>query len=322
MTTTKWKPLFAVLLGLLMVGVTAGSASALQTGNLMNNQLGAFKSSFQLHERTLNSEFLKWYYMHYGRLPKSINQKQLTKIFAEFLKEDPIALRELKEINKIQRSIIDLGLTHQSDIATSFNIQQKSYHTTSITSCYGYCSGEQVRVTINYLKVHVVRWDITYGEVDKFNWLYTGSEAKEFFDKWEDTTTKAGYATTLLGVGTSLVKFPNPVSIAIGAALTATGLTITYEGSEMLTYYESTNWQYIWMVLENDYYYPWVPVMNLASHFSIYGYNSSNGKKYTFLPSVSIPAVGGYTNAVISSIMSKVAHDWIKNHGSGWVTVA
>uniref|UniRef100_UPI0025E5E186 hypothetical protein n=1 Tax=Thermococcus sp. TaxID=35749 RepID=UPI0025E5E186 len=178
MTTTKWKPLFAVLLGLLIVGVTAGSASALQTGNLMNNQLGAFKSSFQLHERTLNSEFLKWYYMHYGRLPKSINQKQLTKIFAEFLKEDPIALRELKEINKIQRSIIDLGLTHQSDIATSFNIQQKSYHTTSITSCYGYCSGEQVRVTINYLKVHVVWWDITYGEVDKFNWLYTGSEAK------------------------------------------------------------------------------------------------------------------------------------------------
>jgi len=173
----------AALLGLLMVGVTAGSASALQIGDLSNNQLEAFKSSFQLHERTLNSEFLKWYNTHYGELSKSINQEQLTKIFAEFLKEDPIALRELKEINKIQRSIIDLGLTHQSDIVTRFNIQQKSYHTTSTIlgySCYGDCSGEQVKVTINYLKVHVVRWDITYGEVDKFNWLYTGSKAQEF----------------------------------------------------------------------------------------------------------------------------------------------
>ncbi|MCD6373721.1 MAG: hypothetical protein J7L37_09320 [Thermococcus sp.] len=253
---------------------------------------------------------------------KSINQKQLTKIFAEFLKEDPIALRELGEINKIQRSIIDLGLTHQNDIATSFNIQQKSYYTTMPTSCYGYCSEEQVRVTINYLRVHVVRWDITYGEVDKFNWLYTGLKAREFFDKWEDVTTNAGYATTLLGFGTTLIKFPNPVSIAIGAALTAAGLTITYEGSEMVSYYESTNWQYIWMVLENDYYYPWVPVMNLASHFSIYGYNANSGKKYTFLPSVPIPAVGGYTNAVISSMLSEVAHDWIKSHGSDWVTVA
>ena len=33
----KWKPLLAVLLGLLMVGVTAGSASALQIGSPRNN---------------------------------------------------------------------------------------------------------------------------------------------------------------------------------------------------------------------------------------------------------------------------------------------
>jgi len=321
----RWKLLFAVLFGLLLLGVTAGSASALQVGDLSNNQLEAFRSSFQLHERALNSEFLKWYNTHYGRLSKSLNQKELTKIFAEFLKEDPIALRELREIIKIQRSVIDLGLTHQSDIVTRFNIQQKSYYTTSITTgynCYGYCSREQVRVTINYLKVHVVRWDITYGEVDKFNWLYTGSKAQEFYDKWGSIGINSGYAIAIIGFGTTLIKFPNPVSIAIGAALTATGLTITYEGSEMLSYYESTNWQYIWMVLENDYYYPWVPLYNMASTFTAYGYNEQTGKKYVFLPRMEIPGVVGLTNEAIAGAISKVAHDWVNAHGTGWIPVA
>ena len=158
--------------------------------------------------------------------------------------------------------------------------------------------------------------------MDKFNWLYTGSKAREFFDDWESKTTLGGYATALLGFGTALIAFPDPITKAIGAALAAAGITVTYESSEMESYYESTNWQYIWMVLENDYYYPWVPVMNLASHFSIYGYNASSDKKYTFLPSVSVPSVGEYTNAAVSSMLSEVAHNWIKKHGSDWVTVA
>lgn len=181
---------------------------------------------------------------------------------------------------------------------------------------------EQIKVTIYYLKVHIVRWDITYGEIDRINWLYTGSKAREFYDEWGEVTTVSGYSTAIIGLGTTFIKFPNPVAIAIGTALAAAGITITYESSEMDKYYESTGWQYIWMVLENDYYYPWVPGYNMASTFTIYGYNAQTGKKYTFLPRIKIPGVLGYTNEYIASAISKVAHDWVNSHGTGWVTVA
>jgi len=180
---------------------------------------------------------------------------------------------------------------------------------------------EQIKVTIYYLKVHIWRWDITYGEVDKFNWLYTGSKAQEFYNEWGEITTLSGYGTAIVGFGTTLIDFPNPVTIAIGAALAAAGITLTYESSEMDKYYESTGWQYIWMVLENNYYYPWVPMYSIASTFTVYGYNAQTGKKYTFLPRMIIPGVLGYTNEYIAGMIAKVAHNWVNSHGTGWVTV-
>ncbi|WP_297494394.1 hypothetical protein [Thermococcus sp.] len=310
----RWKGLLAALIGLLMIGITAGSASAAQLTIHNNDQIKVLEANLEFREALLNAEFIEWCHIHHNNLPQS--KAQAKRYFAEFLRENPNAIKELREINTVQRTV----LTWYPDTNNAiFNIKtvHHAYRIYNPTTK----GEEEIKVTIHYLRVHLLRWDITYGEIDKFNWLYTGSKAKKFFDEWESKTTNAGYATTLLGFGTTLIKFPNAVSIAIGAALTAIGLTITYEGSEMLSYYESTNWQYIWMVLENDYYYPWVPVMNMACVFSIYGYNIETGKKYTFLPPSQIPTVGILTNAAISGMISAKAHEWINSHGSNWVVV-
>ncbi|WP_145955345.1 hypothetical protein [Thermococcus henrietii] len=309
--------MFAVLLGLLMVGVTAGSAAALQipskeqpfqcTLNTLNN-----------YQSTLDEQFLVWYSKHSAQLPP-LNSKTVQELFARFLRENPNALLLLLEIHQKQVFLVD----HYLPLVTPNPVLMQSAGIEPHVLRYIPTSGqEQIKVTIYYLKVHVWRWDVTYGEIDKFNWLYTGSKTQEFYDKWGDITTISGYATAIIGFGTTLIKFPNIVAIAIGGALTAVGITLTYESSEMDKYYESTGWQYIWMVLENDYYYPWVPLYNMASTFTVYGYNAQTGKKYTFLPRIEIPGELGYTNEYIAGVISKVAHDWVNSHGTGWVKVA
>ena len=311
----KWKPLVAVLLGLLMIGVTAGSAAALQTPS-KKQQFQYTLTALNNYQNILEKQFLIWYSKHSAQLPP-LNSKTIQELFARFLHENPNAVILLSEIHQKQTFLID----HYLPSMTPTLVLQSAGIEPRVLRYVPTPGQEQIKVTIYYLKVHIWRWDITYGEVDKFNWLYTGSKAQEFYNEWGEITTLSGYGTAIVGFGTTLIDFPNPVTIAIGAALAAAGITLTYESSEMDKYYESTGWQYIWMVLENNYYYPWVPMYSIASTFTVYGYNAQTGKKYTFLPRMIIPGVLGYTNEYIAGMIAKVAHNWVNSHGTGWVTV-
>ena len=93
----RWKPLFAVLLGLLMVRVTTGSAAAMPTHQGKQQfSYSEFVKDLNNQQNTLGRQFLTWYSEHSILLPP-LNSITVQELFARFLRESKCTIVVVKD---------------------------------------------------------------------------------------------------------------------------------------------------------------------------------------------------------------------------------
>jgi len=252
----------------------------------------------------INEDFMKWYEKNANRLPE-LSEKNIKELFTNFLEENPQERDYLRRLTYLEEK------THKG-------VEIERYEVAVLLSSGDY---EKIKVTIIYYQLHIGGWTIKYGENDKINTYMHGKYAKEFYDKWMSAATISGIVDALVSIPLAPLALNPITAIGLAAAIAAAGILIIYESSTMDSYYESTGWQYLWLVLNNKYYYPWISIVNLASSTGMYGYNAETHQKYTFWWNVPWIAAEGLVGYVYSGYFSDSAHDWIDKHGTGWVYV-
>ena len=258
-------------------------------------------------QNKINHDFMAWYTKSSKRLGK-LNEYTVKSLFVHFLEENPNEKRYLNILTYLQKKQF-VGAKNGNDrIVTSkkFVIEDNGPHFMS------------VRETIHYFKLHIAWWTITYGEEDKIENLFWGSDAKAFFDEFEQTTSE--YSEMLFIASLALVPFSaNPIAGALSAAFAVAGFVIDYMHDNMANYYMSVHMKYLWLVFKNDYYYPWISVISLASSIGYYGYNKDNHHYTTIFPNIPWVAYGGYGGVFYSAYVSGCVHKFINKYGTGWV---
>lgn len=162
-------------------------------------------------------------------------------------------------------------------------------------------------------------WSVTYGEQDNYYNYYTGSAALSLYNGWESVNTDSGYALAAICLLASMMKAP--IVQAIAFALEISGITLIYESSTMINYYESTGFSYILFDFVNDYFYLWAltPLGSFASSFGLYRKDWS-GNFYTFWYNVPYVAYTGILAVAFSADVSNCCHQFVGEYGSGtWV---
>ena len=312
----KWKPLLAVLLGLLMVGVTAGSAAALPTGttqhNSIDSQIQMAYYSMNLYQNQINYDFMNWYEHNKQHLPP-LRKDTISELFRKFLQENPSETRYLNMLTCSQQRLYDLN-------ELSDNVVTKEFMSTPLTLYSPEQNYVKIRVTIQYFKIKIIRWTIKYGEQDVINVYYSGKYARQVYLKFSNDYRDASIIAWILGLPAL------PLSMPIAIAIWSTAGGIMFQGFKLSDYWESTDYQYFWIVTKSNYYYPnvVVPGITLSSNFEIYLYNKA-GHKYYVVPNTKyISAVlptGSLAAAAIAAKLSESAHKFVNEYGQGWVYV-
>ncbi len=257
-------------------------------------------------QNKINHDFMAWYTKDSKRL-RNLNERTVKSLFVQFLKDNPNEKRYLNILTYLQKKQFVEAKNGNFKIATSkkFVIEDNGPHFMS------------VRETIHYFKLHIIWWTIKYGEEDKIENLFWGSDAKAFFDEFEQTTSE--YALMFSVASLVLGATANPVGGALSIALGAAAFGIDYMHDNMANYYMSVNMKYLWLVFKNDYYYPWVPAVSLASSVGYYGYNKDTHCYTTIFPSIPWVAYGSYDGVYYSAYVSYMVHKFVSEYGTGWV---
>ncbi len=303
----------AVLLGLLLLGVTAGSASAtsVHQKDITSQVHWAYSTLIQYQDR-INRDFINWYEDNKNSLPP-LTENTVGELFQKFLQENPSEISYLNALTLAQQKLYDLNALRDDVVVKELTITP-----------LGLYSPEQnyvkIKVTIKYFKIKLIRWTVKYGEQDTINVYYSGKYARQAYLEFSDNYAKASIVAWILGLPAL------PLSMPIAMAIWSAAGGIMFQGFKLSDYWESTDYQYFWIVTRSNYYYPnvVVPGITLASNFETYLYNKS-GRKYYILPNtkyVSIVAPGVSLSASAAAAkISDAAHKFVESHGQSWVYV-
>lgn len=298
----------------------------------------------------LSNAFMTWYinkenanpYIggHISKLHMP-QKSHIKKLLSTFLEENPSAVILLKQITKMEkeRFAIQNHKVYERFISALKNgklNKTTKYTVTSGNSVYAFSrmpmsgppsnvlgtSGKWGMVSINYFTYTLGSgWfsiTETYGEQDNFNTVYSGSPAQTFYNK---ITGFASVDSILTGLFAGAI-----FGLALGAiagiiAGLAVYIVFSIIHSELRNIYQSTysnnNWgdKYMWMVMQNDYYYNWIDIaQDFTSTVNMYGY-LSNGNTQSIFPQLPTLFVG-------SAYLSNGAHSFGNSHGlNNWVYV-
>ncbi len=257
-------------------------------------------------QNKINYDFMTWYTKNSKRLGV-LSKNTVKSLFAQFLKENPNEKTYLNTLTYLQKKQFSEGKNDKGTIVISkkFAIVGSGPHFMS------------VRETIHYFKLHIAWWTVTYGEEDKIENLFLGNDAKAYFDEFEQTTSEYTLMCSVASIALGVTG--NPVGAALSAALAIAAIGIDYMHDNMANYYMSVNMKYLWLVFKNDYYYPWISVVSLASSVGYYGYNKDTHHYTTIFPNIPWVAYGGFEGVYYSVYVSNNVHNFITEYGTGWV---
>jgi hypothetical protein len=312
-------------------------------------------------ESQLNSSFMSWYSLDKkgGNLP-ALSASDIQSVFTTYLQASSTGRTLLQEITTLEQTgfqaqnaataeallgEIDSGrLTPGSSslaqIKTpagtvgvlSFSTADSQQLLISPASTPIGGNAEYYLVSVNYYKVNLYLFTVTYGEDDFVNGLFDGSYAQTYFNQvtqatgWQGIIDGAIIGVLGFGLGLALptVGVSAVAAAIIAAALLVLGVVIAVLAQDVVTtltnIYESTyanepvGSKYMWMYFSNDYYYPWITLVGeLASSMGFYGYNSGGGSvtvigNYPFLTATISPSV----SASVQSVGGKVGwNTWV-----------
>lgn len=263
-------------------------------------------------QNQINKDFLDWYNHNRQYLPP-LNEDSVEELFSTFLQENPAEARYLDILTSAQQKLYDLNALRDDAMVKEFTVAP-----------LGLYSPEQnyvkIKVTIKYFTIKIVRWTIKYGEQDTINVYYSGKYARQTYLEFSNNYRDVSIVAWILGIPAL------PLSLPIAMAIWSTAGGIMFQGFNLDDYWESTDYQYFWIVTKSNYYYPnvVVPGITLASNFETYLYNKS-GRKYYLLPntkyvSIVLPEVSLSATAAAAKI-SDAAHEFVNTHGQSWVYV-
>ena len=269
------------------------------------------------------------------------SQSQVKELFPIFLKQNPDAVKLLNQLTAQEKAKFATqdNLVHKEFISMLQNGKLKGkdqYVMQTSNSKYLFVKidsssptppsnvlnnpGVYEMVSINYFTYTISFWisiaTVTYGEQDNFNTIYSGLPAQNHYNKvtFANGITAALQASVkgaLVGVAIG-----GPIGLVagviVGAAIAMVDDVVL--NSEWKTIYESTysgnapGSQYIWTILVNDYFYPWVnPLTTMSSYFYFFGYLKGKGQQ-TIFPDLP-------TLVVYSQYLSDGANSFIGSHG-------
>ncbi|MHB1507720.1 MAG: hypothetical protein ACYCUZ_06675 [Cuniculiplasma sp.] len=209
-------------------------------------------------------------------------------------------------------------------------------------------TGEYVMVTVNYFSISwwypgpwYAPWQgywgqLNYGEQDNYNILWFGSLAQTNYNNLEFYFTIGGLlgGAAVSGIAGYLTagaiggSWGGPIGVIAGAIVgVAIGLTLYQITNAITITYESTyanepsGQKYMWIYMQNDYYYPWITVVGtFASSIGWYGH-LSNGNSCTIWPNIAWGAYGGLTGVTISAYFSSYTNYITNNYGQNvWIS--